>query len=188
MVPSRQATRRGPRLAVCVSRHLPVVKADDFFSFDEVQIFERFAGPGSWQTWMRDGTINVEKVFSYLDLPDLREMIDTEFSIYRHHHRTLPGTSRLGWLRNMYYSLVQQLARQDPVWYALTVAARPDKHWRLASYPYITKDTGAGGEATGFLHMDFDLESFLADGRGGSRLTSNATSRWTTRMEKVARY
>jgi hypothetical protein len=69
--------------------------------------------------------------------------------------------------------LVQQLVRQDPVWYALTVAARPDKHWRLISYPYITKDTGDGGEATGFLHMDLDLEAFLKDGRGGSRLTSS---------------
>ncbi|KAI9775005.1 MAG: hypothetical protein M1839_001605 [Geoglossum umbratile] len=108
-----------------------------------------------------------------LDLPDLREMIDTEFAIYRHHHRTLPETPRLGKPRNMYYSSIQQLARQDPVWYALTVAARPDKLWRLISYPYITKDTDAGGEATGFLHMDLDLEAFLEDGRGGSRLTGS---------------
>ncbi|KAI9766744.1 MAG: hypothetical protein M1840_006388 [Geoglossum simile] len=168
--------RRDKRPAVAqdqlgVSRHFLVGRAG--FSFDEVQVFDRFAGSGSWQKWDRDGTINVGGVFSYLDLPDLWEMIDTEFGIYRHHHRTLPGTSCLGWLRNMYYSLVQQLARQDPVWYALTVAARPDKLWRLISYPYITKDTGTGGEATGFLHMDLDLEAFLEDGWGGSRLTSS---------------
>jgi len=143
------------------------------FEFDEMQLFERFAGPKSWENWKKDGTINVPGVFSYLGEAGLREMIDTEFSIYRHHHHTPAGTSRLGWLRNMYYSLVQQLARQDPVWYALTVAARPDKHWRLISYPYITKDTDANGEETGFLHLDLNLEAFMKNGQGGNRLTSS---------------
>jgi hypothetical protein len=143
------------------------------FNFDPVQVFERHAGAGSWETWQRDGTINVAGLFSYLDQPDVREMIDVEFAIYRHHHHTPTGTSRLGWLRNMHHSLVQQLVRQDPAYYALTAAARPDRGWRLISYPYITKDTDAGGESTGFLHMDLDLEGFLEDGRGGSRLTSS---------------
>jgi hypothetical protein len=80
----------------------------------------------------------------------LLELIDQEFAIYRHHHYTPPETSRLGWLRNMYYSLVQQLARQDPVWYAPKAAVRPDRGWRLISSPYTTKDTDSGGEATGY--------------------------------------
>jgi hypothetical protein len=41
----------------------------------------------------------------------------------------------------MFYSANQQLVRQDPVYYALNVAARPDLNWRLVSYPYYTKDT-----------------------------------------------
>ena len=73
----------------------------------------------------------------------------------------------------MYYSLVQQLARQDPVWYVLTVVARPDKYWRLISYPYITKDTDANGEEMGFLHLDLNLEAFMKNGQGGNRLTSS---------------
>jgi hypothetical protein len=59
------------------------------------------------------------------------------------------------------------------VWYALTVAARPDKLWRLISYPYVTKDTDRGGEATGFLHLDLDLQAFVEDGQGSNRLTSS---------------
>ncbi|KAI9769685.1 MAG: hypothetical protein M1840_003922 [Geoglossum simile] len=152
-----------------VFRHVSVTKVA--FDFDAAQVFEQFAGTGSWQLWHEDGTCNIPGVFSYL--ADLRDMVDIEFDIYRHHHHTPAGTPRLGWLRNMYYSLVQQLARQDPVWYALTAAARPDKQWRLISYPYITKDTGAGGEATGFLHLDLDLEAYLVDRQGGSRLTSS---------------
>jgi hypothetical protein len=75
-------------------------------------------------------------MLSYLDQPDLREMIDTEFAIYYYHRRTPEGTPRLGWRRNMYHGLTQQLVRQDPVWYALTAAARSDKLTTLISYPY----------------------------------------------------
>jgi hypothetical protein len=143
------------------------------FDFDPMQVFERFARVGSWETWIAEGSIIIPDIFYYLEEAELQEMIDKEFAIYRHHHHTPSGTSRLGWLRNMYYSLLQQLCRQDPVWYALTAAARPDRGWRLISYPYITKDTGSKGEATGFLHMDLNLEAFLEDGQGGNRLTSS---------------
>ena len=145
------------------------------FDFDAARVFERFGGEGSWETWQRDGTVNIPGVFAYLDREDVKGMIDKEFDIYKHHHRTPPGKSRLGWRRNMYHSLVQQLVRQDPAYYALTAAARPDRGWRLVSYPYITKDTGkkGRGKPTGFLHMDLDLKAFLADGEGGSRLTSS---------------
>jgi hypothetical protein len=74
---------------------------------------------------------------------------------------------------SQHYSIIQQLARQDPVWYALTAAARPDLGWRLISYSYTTKDTDSEGEATGFLHMDLNLSAFIDDGTGGSRLISN---------------
>ena len=102
-------------------------------------------------------------------------MIDQEFLVYRRHHRKPEGKPRMGWLCNMYYSLIQQLVRQDPAYYALTAAARPDRGWRLISYPYITKDTGNDGEATGFLHMDLNLEAYLRDGSGGNRLTSSVS-------------
>jgi hypothetical protein len=154
-----------------IYRYEQVKEAD--FDFEAMQVFERFAGVGSWEEWQRDGTINIPGVFSYLEQAGLRGMIDEEFAIYRHHYHALEGKPRLGWLRNMYYSLIQQLARQDPVWYALTAAARPDRGWRLVSYPYITKDTDAGGETTGFLHMDLDVSRYIADGRGGSRLSSS---------------
>ncbi|KAH0563246.1 hypothetical protein GP486_002191 [Trichoglossum hirsutum] len=143
------------------------------FGFNEVQVFERFAGEESWQVWQKDGTINVERLFWYLNLSDFRRMIDIEFAVYRHHHRTPQGAPRLGWRRNMFYSLIQQLVRQDPGYYGLHAAARPDKAWRLISYPYITKDTDTDGDTTGFLHIDLGLDNYLKDERGGSRLTSS---------------
>jgi hypothetical protein len=95
---------------------------DPIFEFDEVQVFERFAGPGTWSIWEKDGTIIIPEAFSFL--AQLTPEIDIEFDLYRHHHRSLPGRSFLGWLRNMYYSIIQQTVRQDPIWYALSAAAR----------------------------------------------------------------
>jgi hypothetical protein len=77
---------------------------------------EVFAEKGSWPTWPAHGTTNVPGAFSHLDQPDFRYTIETESAIYRRHYRTPEGVSRLGWIRNMYYNMLQQLANQDPVW------------------------------------------------------------------------
>jgi hypothetical protein len=65
--------------------------------------------------WERDGTIIIPDIFSYLDQPDLTAAIDTEFEMYLHHYRPVPGRPQMGFLRNMFYSLTQQLLKQDPV-------------------------------------------------------------------------
>ena len=81
-------------------------------------------------------------------------IISHEFNAYDwHYYPEGDGTTRRGWLRTMYYSLIQQLVRMDPVYYALNVAARPDRNWKLISVPYYTKDVQVG-ESTGFLHLD----------------------------------
>ncbi|KAI9862358.1 MAG: hypothetical protein M1813_004834 [Trichoglossum hirsutum] len=163
------ASLEAGRLAV--HKYAPVVCLD--FTFDTAKIFERFASARAWQVWQRDGTMVIGSIFDYLNLPGIMSSIDVEFAIYRHHHHNLSGKSRLGWLRNMFYSLIQQLVRQDPVWYAIIASARPDKNWRLISYPYITKGTDAGGETTGFLHLDLNTSKFVQDGGGGNLLSSS---------------
>jgi len=65
----------------------------------------------------------------------------------------------------MWHSLVQQVMRQDPVFYALNVAARPDLNWRLISFPYYTK-YAMKGDATRFKHIDINIRELLKSGRG----------------------
>jgi hypothetical protein len=134
-------------------------------------IMNRFGGPTCAKTWEADGTVIIPDVFAYLDTPDLKNAMDIEFDIYRHHHRQLHGKRRLGWLRNMFFSLIQQLTRQDLVWYALAVACRPDHNFRLITHPYITKDTNVN-ERTGFLHLDLNVARFVKDGHGANLLSS----------------
>lgn len=70
----------------------------------------------------------------------------------------------MGWLRNMFYSLVQQVMRQDPLYYRHYVLPRPDNEWRLISYPYYTKYT-IPGDSTSFSHIDINILRALDKGR-----------------------
>ena len=65
----------------------------------------------------------------------------------------------------MWYSLIQQIVRQDPVYYALVVASRPNINWHLISYPYYMKYT-FDGENTGFSHLDLNIKDFVELGKG----------------------
>jgi hypothetical protein len=139
------------------------------FEIDPGMIFKRFASLQHWNDFQRDGTVNISGVFSYLwDADDISKMIDAEFDLYRHHYHAdgNPG-KRLGWARNMWYSLIQQIIRQDPMYYSLMAAARPDRNWKLISYPYYTKDTEPE-ESTGFMHLDLNLRNFIETGKGGN--------------------
>ncbi|KAI9760825.1 MAG: hypothetical protein M4579_001455 [Chaenotheca gracillima] len=140
------------------------------FEFDATSIFNRFLGADAWSTWQRDGSIVVPEVLSHLE--PLQDRIDREFALYQHHSADISGRARMGWARNMVYSLIQQVVRQDPVWYAVTAAGRPDRNWRLITHPYISKDAWAD-ERTGFLHLDLAPARFVDTGVGGSLLTSS---------------
>ena len=138
---------------------------------DAAALLQRFAGAKAPQTWDREGNLVVRGVFDYLDSPDILGHIDAEFAMYRHHERQDPDLSRQGWMRHMYHSLIQQLTRQDPVWYALIVATRPDHRWRLISYPYVAKET-MKAEKTGFLHLDLNVAEYLRAGHGGNLVST----------------
>ena len=90
-----------------------------------------------------------------------------EFEMYRHHLREQNGNSNLGWCRNMWHSLVQQVVRQDLALYGLNVAARADKRTMLISLPYYTKFE-MPGESNPFKHIDMSVPQFLKSGRFGN--------------------
>ena len=69
----------------------------------------------------------------------------------------------------MYYSTRQQLMRQDPLYYALYAALRPNKHWRLASYPYYAK-YNKPGDSTYFRHIDINIPQALESGKGVNQI------------------
>ena len=143
------------------------------FSFDASQVLERCLGPGTWALWLKNGNIISSDAFAYLR--QIQSMIDHEFGMYRHHLSSQYRDSRRGWLKNMYHSLLQQLLRQDPFWYAVNAAARPDKQWRLISFPYYTKDTDLG-ESLGFKHLDINIMKYTTGNVNQNALISSSVA------------
>lgn len=131
-------------------------------------VLDHYAEPNARQLWSDSGTLAIPNV-----VPHLRELcasIDAEFQLYRHHYQTPPAQK--GWVRNMFYSLTQQIIRCDPLVYALNVALRPDQNHRLVSHPYITKDADpATCKNAGFLHVDANYAQLVGGGPGCDRLT-----------------
>jgi hypothetical protein len=123
----------------------------------------------------RDSSLIVPNLFKYITTDiKLFEMIDTEFKIYEHHYQPRTLKSKMGFQRNMFYSLTQQLVRQDPAWYALNAALRPSHDWRLISYPYVAKMVKPG-ENTGFSHTDVNIAKWVKNGHGANQLTSSVS-------------
>jgi hypothetical protein len=150
----------------------PVLAAPKDFHFNAVQVFNRFAGQDSWDRWLQDGTLILPGIFDHLR--QVEAEIHGEFDMYAFHMGEQPTLPTMGWMRNMYHSGVQQLVYQDPRLWALTAAARLDKHWRLIAYPYNAKNAVAG-QKTGFLHLDLDLKRHRDDGLGSNMVQSSVS-------------
>ena len=83
---------------------------------------------------------------------DLRDIIDLEFDMYRHHNRIGRGEAEKkdGKLHNMIFSIIQQLARADPALYIASVSLRKDHETRLVSLPQCTRYIQRSDEADAF--------------------------------------
>jgi hypothetical protein len=57
----------------------------------------------------------------------IADIMFAEFNIYRHYLREINKKKNYGWFRNMFYSINQQLMRQDPVYYTHYTALRQDE-------------------------------------------------------------
>jgi hypothetical protein len=150
----------------------PVLTTPEDYHFDAAQVFNRFAGQGSWDCWLQDGTLILPGVFDHLR--QVQAEIHCEFDMYAFHLGEQSNLPTMGWMRNMYHSGAQQLVCQDPSLWALTAAARPDKHWRLIAYPYNTKNA-APGQKTGFKHLDLDLKRHQNEGLGKNMVQSSVS-------------
>jgi hypothetical protein len=97
------------------------------------------------------------------------EVILEEFEMYHAHLRLINKKPNYGWLRNMYYSLGQQAMRQDPKYFAIYCALRPDQNTNLVSYPYYAKYAHEG-DNTFFRHIDLNIKELAGSERGAGMI------------------
>jgi hypothetical protein len=97
------------------------------------------------------------------------EVVLEEFEMYHAHLRLINNKPNYGWLRNMFYSLGQQVMRQDPKYFAIYCALRPDRNINLVSYPYYAKYAHKG-DNTFFRHIDVNIGQLASLGRGANMI------------------
>ncbi|KZF18788.1 hypothetical protein L228DRAFT_215864 [Xylona heveae TC161] len=143
------------------------------FSFDARAVLSRYTGlnvDDLLTTWSVDGSIVLSGLFDWWwQSEDVIAVVHEEFEMYHHHLQSLKRRNDSGWLRNMFHSLVQQLMRQDPVYYAVHCALRPDHAWRLVSYPYYTRDA-CPDDSTLPRHIDLDVSHWMETGEGDNMI------------------
>jgi len=104
----------------------------------------------------------------------IKDVIDEEFDMYHAHLRRINKTPNYGWLRNMYHSLGQQVMRQDPMYYAIYCALRPDRNTNLVTYSYYAKLTHPG-DSTFFRHIDINVKGLVTAGRGANMIQGSVS-------------
>ena len=104
--------------------------------------------------------------------PEVTKLISHEFNMYLHHRRKVNEKNNLGWLRSFYHSQIQQIARQDPAYYALV--ATTSRNWWQVSYLYYMKAV-LPGNYTAFQYLDLNLKPYIECDRGANRIQTSLT-------------
>jgi len=82
------------------------------FVLDDTRIWRRFASEGDKERFESEGNVVISGLFDWIVKDaELIGMASAEFEMYRHHLREQNGKQNLGWCRNMWHSLVQQVIR-----------------------------------------------------------------------------
>jgi hypothetical protein len=150
-------------------------KLPDEFAFDPRAALANIGYEKLYDRFQKDGTITANCFAWWFEKGSpIGDIVREEFDMYKHHLRMINEKDNMGWLRNAYYSLAQQLMRQDPMYYMLYVCLRPDNHWRLISYPYYAK-YAVEGDNTFFRHIDVNLKQLVEDDRGIHQLQGSVT-------------
>ena len=146
-------------------------------------VVTELAGPGAWEEWELTGNLCVNGMFSWLwegitveghHEPGVQDLIDMESAVFLHHLRERNGEANRGWSRVMYYSLTQQIIRQDLGYWALCANLCSDGNPRMVSYPYYTKHV-VDGDSTFFRHLDINVPRYLELGWGKNAIQGSVS-------------
>jgi len=171
--PSRPSDRLGPY------KLMPrEVGAFTISAGDQARLRRCFGIDG--QEWSRCGSVVVDCFGWWATEPytgprvtlaqkTILDVVLEEFEMYHAHLRLINQKPNYGWLRNMYYSLGQQAMRQDPKYFAIYCALRPDRNTNLVSYPYYAKYAHEG-DNTFFRHIDVNVKELATSGRGANMI------------------
>jgi hypothetical protein len=161
-------------------RYFPM-RPDVIYKIDSQQQLKLFQiameNPNATMTeWQNNGTINLSMFEWVLESDILAPILKAEYEMYLWHQRKINGRDNYGWLRTMFYGLIQQLVRMYPPYWALYAALRPDQQVWLVSYPYYAKYSTAG-DRTEFRHIDLNARLMFEARLGLAQIQGSVS--WT---------
>ena len=124
-----------------------------------------------WEDFERDGSAMISKIFNWWWTQFVKKndkklcvvnIINIEFNMYQHHLQKIEGWENYEWLRNMMYSICQQLMQQNSIYYLVYCFLCSDYHWWLIFYPYYAK-YAALSDKTYFWHINVNISSLLTN-------------------------
>lgn len=118
-----------------------------------------------YDKFVRDGSLNFD-IMPWFRSEGILYKAKVEYNMYKWHLRK-PNqrNDNQGWNRTMFFSLFQQVMRQDPAYRMLYVICRKDSLMQLCTSPYYTKYQ-VKDDNTKFTHIDVGPRELVRNGRG----------------------
>ena len=102
----------------------------------------------------------------------IKEIILTEYNMYRHHQREIMKRTSYDWLRTMIHSLAQQIMKQNFMYYKIYVTLWFDHAWKLVFYFYYIK-YAVSNDRIYFRHVNQNIDQLLAINRNQNMIQNS---------------
>ncbi|PYH93169.1 hypothetical protein BO71DRAFT_355815 [Aspergillus ellipticus CBS 707.79] len=134
---------------------------------DDQQLFGRYtAMPQLWSSWQKDGVVHIAGFFDYLE----------QYGIFDRVRNTLKKHASgddFHLISQKCYELICQMIQQDPAYYSLIVACRPDKNWRLIHRPgHYHRETSPDTEDKLVIDLTLGQTDLFSTAKGTSDIQS----------------
>ncbi|THC90055.1 hypothetical protein EYZ11_010485 [Aspergillus tanneri] len=135
---------------------------------DPVDLLCRYTGSAdAWSDWTRDGILHIPGFFSYME----------DLGIFGRIRRILTpyegkATDDSSSAVQICHDLITQMVQQDPAYYAVLVACRPDKNWKFLHRPRRSRPCCIPNDDDVTISAPSDKVGLLTKGKGVSDLRS----------------
>ncbi len=142
------------------------------YKIDTFLIHNMFIKKIKYQKWKKNDAIILSNVFNWILNDNTWVLIREKLNIYLWHQRNDLNLTNHDWLRTTMYITLQQLVRQNIVYYLITVTLQLNHEIDLLTFSYFMKITFKNDSEL-IKHVNLNVNDLMSD-RKWSRIQSTA--------------
>ncbi len=142
------------------------------YKIDTFLIYNMFIEKIKYQKWKKNDAIMLSNVFNWILNDNTWVLIREKLNMYLWHQRNDLDLTNHDWLRTTVYIMLQQLVRQNIVYYLITVTLRLNHEIDLLTFSYFMKITFKNVSKL-IKHVNLNVNDLMSD-REQSRIQSTA--------------